>query len=188
MWECSLHPVIRLSAIGWSTYCAAERSSEARLPEQGIPGTAYTSSQTPEGSGNCTADCEPGLQPHTTDAAVGSGTDHITTADALAAWTSQLPSNPEKVAVAQLPWLPAHKIKLTMECIASTSFAQVMKVTLCSIALLCSSVLHMQGFIHEAHIWTSYIDLKVPCNGLNFMEQFVAGISRQGGVGCESLP
>ena len=90
------------------------------------------------------ADCGPGLQPHTTNAGLDSGTDNITTANALAAWTRQLPPNPEEDAVAQLPWLPAQKNKLTMECIASTSFVRVMKVTFYSIALLCSSALHMQ--------------------------------------------
>lgn len=60
----------------------------------------------------------PALQARTTDSAA----DHTTT------WTNQLPPKPEEVAVAQLHWLPAQKMNLTMECIASTSVARVMKV------------------------------------------------------------
>ena len=87
-------------------------------------------------------DCGPGLQPHSTNAAMDTGTDHTATTDTLAAWTSQLPPKHEEVDVAQLPWLPAHKIKLTMECIASTSSVRVMKVSSKSMALPCSSGLH----------------------------------------------
>lgn len=108
------------------------------------------------------ADCGPGLQPCTADAAMDTGTDLTTTTDALASWTSQLPPKPEEAAVAQLPWLPAQKIKLTMECIASTSSVRVMKVTFYSIALLCSSALHMHG----AHTQTS----RVSGDGLKFTE------------------
>ena len=125
------------------------------------------------------ADCGRGLQ-RVTDAAMDTGTDHITTTDALAAWISHLPPEPEEVAVAQLPWLLARKINLTMECIASTSFVRVMKVDLYSISLLCSSALHMQGV-------ESPLDLKVVCNGFKSTKYFVAGISRQGGAGDESL-
>lgn len=108
------------------------------------------------------ADCGPGLQPCTTHAAMDTGTGLTTTTDALAAWISQLPPKPDEVAVAQLPWLPAQKVKLTMECIASTSSVRVMKVTFYSIALLCSSASHMHG----AHTQTS----RVSCDGVKFTE------------------
>lgn len=115
------------------------------------------------------ADCGPGSQPRTIDAA----TDYLTTEDVLAAWIIQLPPEPEETAVAKLPWLPAQNITLTVECIASTSFIRVVKITFYSIALLCSSAL--QG----PHASTF-------C-GFKFMEEFGAGVSRQGGAGYGNL-
>ncbi|DBA88576.1 TPA: hypothetical protein ACH3X2_005043 [Trebouxia sp. C0005] len=73
------------------------------------------------------ADCGSGLQLHTGDGAMVTSKDHTSASDTLAAWTSHLSPQPEDVAVAQLPWLPAQNIHLTMECIASTSSVRVMK-------------------------------------------------------------
>ena len=78
------------------------------------------------------ADCGPSLQLQSDDFAIGLGIDHMTTDTALAAWTNQLLPQHEEAAVAQMPWLPTHKIHLSMECVASTSFVRVMKAKLFS--------------------------------------------------------
>ena len=78
------------------------------------------------------ADCGPSLQLQSDDGHIGLGIDHMTTNTALAAWTSQLLPEQADVAVAQMPWLPTHKMHLTMECVASTSCVRVMKVTVSS--------------------------------------------------------
>ena len=96
------------------------------------------------------ADCGSGLQLHTGDGAMVTSKDHTSASDTLAAWTSHLSPQPEDVAVAQLPWLPAQNIHLTMECIASTSSVRVMKVTFYSNALLCCHVLVTMWLVSHA--------------------------------------
>lgn len=73
------------------------------------------------------ADRGPSSQLQSDDGEVGLGIDHMTTDPALAAWTSQLLPQHAEVAVAQMPWLPTHKMHLTMEYVASTSFVRGMK-------------------------------------------------------------